>query len=149
MKTLVIYDTMYGNTEIIADAIADAITGDTKVIKASEAKPSDMNDIDLLIIGSPTQGGRQTKPVQGFLDEISGNIKKDVKIAVFDTRVPAKWVKVFGYAAGKLEDFFKKEGVELIIPTEAFMVESAKGPLKEGELERAKAWGKKICEAIA
>ena len=149
MKTLIVFDSMYGNTEIIARVVAEAITGDVKVLKAGDAKPSDIGDIDLLIIGSPTQGGRHTKPVEALLSEISGTIKKSVKIAVFDTRMPAKWVKIFGFAAGKLADFFKKEGFEPVFPPEPFMVESAKGPLKAGEQERAKEWGKNIYRAIS
>ncbi|MDD4923673.1 MAG: flavodoxin domain-containing protein [Dehalococcoidales bacterium] len=148
MKTLVIFDSLYGNTEIIARAIAEAITGDVKVLKADDARPLDISDIDLLIIGSPTQGGRHTKSVEALLTEISGTFDKSTKIAVFDTRMPAKWVKIFGFAAGKLADFFKKEGFEPVVPPEPFMVEGAKGPLKEGEQERAAEWGKNIGRMI-
>ncbi len=144
MKSLVIYDSMYGNTEIIAKSIAEGISGDVKVMKAGDAGISDISDVDLLVVGSPTQGGRQTKPAEAFLNAISGQIKKGTKIAVFDTRMPAKWVKIFGFAAGKLADFFKKEGFEPVVPPEPFMVESAKGPLKEGEQVRALEWGRNI-----
>jgi flavodoxin len=144
MKTLIVYDSLYGNTETIAGAVAKGIAGDVKVIKVTNAKADDINNVDLLIIGSPTQGGRYTKTMEPFLNEIAGCIKDNTKIAVFDTRVPAKWVKVFGYAAGKLADFFKKAGFEPLVPPEAFMVESAKGPIQEGELERAAEWGKII-----
>jgi flavodoxin I len=148
MKTLIVYDSLYGNTETIAGSIAKGITGDVKVVKVTNAKAVDVKDIDLLIIGSPTQGGRYTKTMDPFLGEISGHINKTTKIAIFDTRVSAKWVKVFGYAAGKLADFIKKEGFEPVVAPEPFMVESAKGPIKEGELERATQWGKNIGNII-
>ncbi len=144
MKTLIVYDSLYGNTQMIAEAVAKGITGEVKVVKVTDAKAADSNDIDLLIIGSPTQGGRYTKTMDPFLSEISGSINKSAKIAVFDTRMPAKWVKIFGYAAGKLTDYFKKEGFDALVSPEPFMVEGAKGPLKEGEAERATEWGKSI-----
>jgi flavodoxin len=144
MKTLIVYDSLYGNTETIAGAIAKGITGDVKVVKVTDAKASDIDYIDLLIVGSPTQGGRYTKTMEPFLNGIAGRIKDNTKIAVFDTRMHVKWVKIFGYAAGKLADFFKKAGFELLVPPEPFIVESAKGPIKEGELERAAEWGKNI-----
>jgi flavodoxin len=128
MKTLIVYDSLYGNTETIAEAVAKGITGDVKVIKVGNAKAADITDVNLLIIGSPTQGGRYTKTLEPFLNEITGCINDNIKIAVFDTRMPAKWVKIFGYAAGKIADYFKKAGFEPIVPPEPFMVESAKGP---------------------
>ncbi len=140
MKTLIVFDSMYGNTELIAKAVAEGISGEVKVLKVTDTGSSDIDEADLLIAGSPTQGGRQTKPMEAFLNGISGKIKRTTSIAVFDTRMPAKWVKIFGFAAGKLADYFKKEGFELVIAPEPFMVESAKGPLKEGERERAIAW---------
>ena len=144
MKTLIVYDSLYGNTETIAGAVAKGITGDVKVVKAGNAKASDAGEVDLLIIGSPTQGGRYTKTMDSFFGELCGSINKAAKIAVFDTRMPVKWVKIFGFAAGKLADYFKKAGFELLVPPEPFMVESAKGPLQEGEEARAAEWGKSI-----
>jgi flavodoxin len=144
MKTLIVYDSLYGNTQMIAEAIAKGITGDVKVIKAGNAKTDDIKDADLLIIGSPTQGGGYTKTMEPFLNEIAECINDNIKIAVFDTRMPAKWVKIFGYAAGKIADYFKKAGFEPVVPPEPFMVESAKGPLLAGEVERATEWGKNI-----
>jgi flavodoxin len=53
MKVLVVFDSVYGNTEKVARAIGAAITGEVKVIRASEFNPSDVEAIDLCIIGSP------------------------------------------------------------------------------------------------
>ena len=66
MKTLVVYDSLYGNTEEIARAIGDAITGDVKVLRAGEASPPISETFDLLIVGSPTHGGRPTQAIQDF-----------------------------------------------------------------------------------
>ena len=148
MKTLIVYDSLYGNTETIAVAVAKGITGNVKVVKAGDAKAADVTDVDLLIIGSPTQGGRYTKTMEPLFGELPASINKTTKIAVFDTRMPVKWVKIFGFAAGKLADYFKKAGFELLVPPEPFMVESAKGPLQEGEEARAVEWGKSINDKI-
>jgi flavodoxin len=70
MKTLVVYDSVYDNTEKIAKSIGCAIAGDVKTIHVREADFFLLESVDLLIIGSPTQGGRATLAIQNFLDGI-------------------------------------------------------------------------------
>jgi len=147
MKALVVYDSVYGNTEEIAKSIGDAIAGDVKVLRAGEVNPSDVELLDLLIAGSPTYGGRPTPLIQGFLKEVSGSAVKGVKVTAFDTRFSTKWVKIFGFAAGKIAGHLKKKGGILTSSPEGFFVEGTKGPLKEGELERATSWAKEIIES--
>ena len=53
MKALVVYDSIYGNTEKIAESIGKGLVEDTKVIKAGDAGPSDLDSVGLLIAGSP------------------------------------------------------------------------------------------------
>jgi flavodoxin I len=144
MKALIVYDSLYGNTEQIAKAIGGAITGEVKVVKVGEANPAEVGAYDLLIVGSPTQGGRHTKPMQEFLGKIPADALKNKNVAAFDTRIKAIWVKLFGYAAGRIADALKDKGGNLVAPAEAFFVKSAKGPLAEGELERAAVWAKGI-----
>ena len=76
-----------------------------------------------------------------------------MKVGAFDTRVSIedihsgflKWlINIFGYAAEPLAKRLTRRGGKLIIPPEGFYVNDTEGPLKEGELERAKEWGKKI-----
>jgi len=98
MKALIIYDSLYGNTEKIARAIGDAITGEVKVLRVNEASPSGLANIDLLIVGSPTQGGRPTPAVRDFLNEAPERLLQGVNVAAFDTRLQKKLVGVFGYA---------------------------------------------------
>ena len=131
MKALVIYDSMYGNTGEIARSIGDAIDGEVQVLQVGTANPSDIESIDLLIIGSPTQGGRPTPAVQNFINGIEKDAVKGVPVAAFDTRVSAKWVGIFGYAAGRIANSLKKKGGILAAPPEAFFVIGKEGPLKE------------------
>ena len=58
MKTLVVYDSIYGNTEKIARAIGGAIEGEVKVLKADEAYFIELQGFDLIFVGAPTQAGR-------------------------------------------------------------------------------------------
>ena len=149
MKVIVVYDSQYGNTERIARAIAGAIpSGGVKALRVNEANPMELSSIDLLIIGSPTQGGRATSAVQGFIDKIPAATLKTVKVAAFDTRLSTKWVGIFGYAAGRIAKSLTAKGAALIVPPEPFFVIGKAPLLKEGELERAAAWAKGIAEAM-
>jgi flavodoxin I len=144
MMAIVIYDSVYGNTEKIARAIAEGISVDTRAVRPDEVSPDDMKSIDLIIVGAPTQGGRPTPPIREFLKKIPASVVKGNNVAAFDTRISAKWVGIFGYAAGKIAKSLKKMGGNLLANPEAFFVTGTEGPLKEGEVERAGAWVKQI-----
>jgi flavodoxin len=155
MKTLLVYDSVYGNTEKIARTIAGAIAPSDAVtlLRAGEANPLALAAIDLLIVGSPTQGGRPTPAMQEFLSKIPANALKKVDVTAFDTRFSAQdkglglrlLLRLVGYAAGRMADSLQAKGGELTTPPEGFIVEDKEGPLKEGELERAADWAKGIC----
>ncbi len=147
MKTLVVYDSQFGSTEKIAQAIGAAIGKDVKVVKASGAGAADLNGIDLLIVGAPTQGGRMTKPVQDFLNGIPASALEKVNTAAFDTRVTTKLVVIFGYAAGRIAAAFKSKKNNPVVPAEGFFVKGSKGPLVDGEEARAAEWAKKVVKA--
>lgn len=148
MKVLVVYDSVYGNTEQIARAIGGAITEDVKVIHVRETEPAELLGIDLLIVGAPTQGGRPTTAMQNFLKKASPSDIQDLKIATFDTRISARWVGIFGYAAGRIAKSLKKKGGILIKDPEPFFVAGTQGPLKEGELERAATWAQEVINSL-
>jgi flavodoxin I len=149
MKALVIYDSVYGNTERIARAIGEAIapSGEVKVLRAGEANPSELASVELLVVGSPTHAGRPVAGVQAFLGKVSPPSLKGVSVAAFDTRISKKIVGIFGYAAGRIASNLRKKGGTLIASPEGFFVTGSEGPLKEGELERAAAWAKRLLES--
>jgi flavodoxin I len=101
VKALVVYDSTYGNTEKIAKAIGAALTGDVKVQKAGEVNGAELASYDLLVIGSPTYGGRPMPTVADFLGKIPEGAVKSKSVAAFDTRIPTKFAKLFGYAADR------------------------------------------------
>lgn len=150
MKTLVVYDSLYGNTEAVAKKIAASLKG--KVLHVDEVIAGDMEDIDLLVIGSPTQGGRPTQKISDFVNQISPKLSGKIKFASFDTRLDVKdlglflkiLVKTIGYASPKISDKLKSKGRKTISDPEGFIVNGKEGPLKKGELERASAWANRI-----
>jgi len=146
MKALVVYDSLYGNTEKIAQAIGGGIGGEVKVVKVGEANPAELGSYDLVIVGSPTQGGRHTVATREFLGKIPADALKDKRVASFDTRGKTWVVKIFGWAANRIADALKEKGSNLVAPGEGFFVKTVKGPLVDGELERAAAWAKAIAE---
>jgi flavodoxin len=147
MKILVVYDSMYGNTEKIAKAIAGGLSGEVITKKAVEATAADLPRGGLLVIGSPIQAGHPLKTTQSLLDSIYEADVKGLKVAAFDTRVTGGFAKLFGWAAKRIADNLKKKGAELIVEPEGFFVKGKEGPLLEGELERAASWGKIVLAA--
>lgn len=147
MKVLIVYDSVYGNTEKIAQAIGGAITGEVKVFRISEVNSSELETLDLLIVGSPTHAGRATPAMKDFLKKVSEPDIEGINVAAFDTRLTTRWVRIFGFAAGKIAKSLKKKGGTLILSPEGFFVKKSEGPLKEGELERAASWAKEIVKS--
>ena len=154
MKALVVYDSFFGNTEQIAQAIGKTLGSqeDAEVLRVGHVKPEQLTELGLLIVGSPTRAFRPTPAISNLLRRIPLNGLKGVKVAAFDTGISMSdaplvlrfFVRLFGYAAKPISDGLKKKGGELIIPPEGFFVKGSEGPLKEGELLRAADWAKQI-----
>jgi flavodoxin len=138
MKTFVVYDTTHGNTEQIAQAIGDVLGAPVR--RAADVSPGEFESVDLLVVGSPTHGGHPTEGIDGLLK--ASPVLAGVKIAVFDTRTASFWNRLlpFGYAAPRLARALEGQGGTLLAPPEGFVVLGIKGPLRDGELERAAAW---------
>jgi flavodoxin len=144
MKALVVYDSQYGNTEQIARAIAGAVGAEAKVPRFGVLAAGELGSYDLLIVGSPTQEGKPVPTIKTLLEAIPPGSLKNTRVAAFDTRSWMKWVKILGFAAPRIADVLKLKGGSLIAPPEGFLVKTTKGPLVEGELERAAAWAKSL-----
>jgi len=151
VKALVVYDSVFGNTEKVAQAIGDALGAQT--LRVGDVKPEYLADLDVLIVGSPTQAFQALKPVKTFLKNIPAGALKGVKVAAFDTRMDVKevnnsvltlFVKIFGYAAEPMATRLAKKGGVQAMPPAGFFVDGSEGPLKDGELERAAEWARQI-----
>jgi flavodoxin len=156
MKAMVVYDSAYGNTEQIAQAIGEALgaQGEVETLRVGDVRPEQLAAVDLLIVGSPTQKFRPTPGTTNLLKAIPSNGLQGTKVAAFDTRfteeavdkvrILAFFVKMFGYAAKPIADRLEKKGGELVVAPEGFHVGDTEGPLLDGELERAAEWARQI-----
>lgn len=152
MKTLVVYDSFFGNTEQVARAIADGIgaSGETRILPVKEAKSEDLDGTELLVVGSPTRGFRPSPDTLAFLDSLPAKGLQGKRVAAFDTRISLDkinpgllrfFINTGGYAAKPIANRMIRKGGFLKAPPEGFRVLDKEGPLAEGELERAKQWG--------
>ena len=166
MKALVVYDSFFGNTEKIAQAIGQGLgsQGEVEARRVGEVTPwqkppglapQQLAGVQLLIVGSPTRGFRASEATMKFLNSIPAGGLRGVKVAAFDTRMSLKdlnnailnfvfWLKLGGYAAKPIANALQKSGGELLAAPEGFFVKASEGPLHDGELERAAEWGRKI-----
>jgi len=155
MKALVIYDSEFGNTEQVARAISGALEPDARLLRATEARQGDLNAIDLLLAGSPTQGGRPTSAIKVFIDAIAPAGLDGIDVAAFDTRIAAEdqalplrmLMRLIGFAAPRIASALEKKGARLVLAPEGFIVEGKEGPLRDGEIERARIWARGILAA--
>jgi flavodoxin I len=144
MKTVVVYDSVYGNTEIIARAIGDAIPGEVQVLRVDQVTASDLETVELLVIGSPTHGAMPTEAAQALVERIGSPARDGAKVATFDTRLTWGFLERWGgFAAPKMADTLQEKGWTLAGEPGGFFVKGLrKGPLKRGEADRAAAWAK-------
>ncbi len=142
MNTLVVYDSQYGNTERIAQTIADTSRafGQAQAVHVAQAHPVEFQGLDLLILGCPTQGFRPTPAMQSFLGTVPFQRLRGLAVACFDTRFRGGLWK--SSAAPRMVRQLRTMGVEPIVPPESFFVKAMKkeGPLLDGEVERAASW---------
>ena len=158
MKALVIYDSVFGNTEKVAQAIGAALGSaeEVEVRRVSDARPEQLVGLDVLVVGSPTRAFRPMPSVSAFLKGLSADALQGVKTAAFDTRISTEnaksailrfFVSIFGWAAPKIAKALAQKGGRQAVAPEGFYVLGSEGPLREGELERAAAWARRIVAA--
>jgi len=158
MKALIVYDSFFGNTEQVAQAMGNTLEDqvDIEVLKVDTAQPQHVSGVDILIVGSPTRAFRPSPGINDFLKSLPRQALDGVKVAAFDTRISMDnvdspillpMVKVFGYAAGPIAKRLQREGGVLALSREGFFVNGTEGPMKEGELERAATWARQILAA--
>jgi flavodoxin I len=155
MKALIVYDSYFGNTQKVAESIFKTFGSKDNVSlkKADEIQLEQLKGLDLLIVGSPTRAFQPGEGMKKFLNSLPARSLNGVKVAAFDTRIKIEdtpvailrfFSKIFGYAAKPMTAKLVNKGGNLVAPGEGFFVESTEGPLKDGELERAKAWAQTI-----
>lgn len=152
MTYLVLYDSQFGNTQKIAEAIGKGIGADVVVKAAGDTGNIPWSVLKLLVVGSPTQGGRPTPTLQKVFATIPANGLAHAKVAAFDTRFKEEdhkfglklLMRTIGYASTKMLKILESKGGTAAAQPEGFFVSDKEGPLKAGELERAEVWGKNL-----
>ncbi len=149
MEALVIYDSKFGNTKQIAEAIGEFLQpyGRTQVLPVAEVLSDSLGGYDLLVAGCPTQGHGASPAFHELLDALPDGSLKGATALIFDTRYQMpRWLT--GSAADQIAKTFKRKGCDRVAPPESFFVTAKEGPLVEGELERATEWAKVAMEVL-
>lgn len=141
MKSLVIYDSNCGNTQRVAEVIADELG--TKAVNISSINPKELTKFNLLVVGTPIISWKPTVGMQEFLSKLQSGQLNGVKATTFDTRVK---LFIHGDAMGKVAESLKFAGADIFInPTPFYIEGSQSNPhLLKGELEKAKEWARDI-----
>lgn len=167
MSALIVTESLFGNTLAIAEAIGDGIAevrGQelVRVMHASEAPAAVPSDVDLLVVGAPTHtlsmpnaGTRLDAAQRGsvisehvgvreWIDTVA--IASGIRVATFDTSIPS-WFRL-GTAARAAAKALRHRGAHTTVGP-SFYVTGMEGPLADGELGRATAWGRELATTTA
>ncbi len=159
MNALVVFESMFGNTQAVANAVAEGLSerGGVRVVEVTDAPHSITHDVDLLVVGGPThafsmtrantrqsavnQGADSEKAAQPGIREWIADvaIADDVPVATFDTKVVKPHLP--GSAAHAADRKLRHRGLHHVARPETFYVTGTTGDLVDGELSRAKEWG--------
>lgn len=167
MRAVIVYESMFGNTQQIAIAIGKGLAAelDVQVVEVSDAGGQVGDDVDLIVAGGPTHAfgmsrvsTRQSAAEQATdpLVSTGGGIREWLdrlpqgrhgKAATFDTHIDKpRWLP--GSAARGAAKQLRHLGYRLVLPPESFYVTGTPGPLLDGELERASEWGQRLGAAL-
>jgi flavodoxin len=157
MKAVVLYESLFGNTEAVARAIADGLApvGEVALARFGEVPAGAVEEADLVVLGGPTHGWGMTKPASrqrpggegyavGAREWLEGSPQGAGKMAAaFDTRFARpRWLT--GSAALRIARRLRRRGYRLLAPPQSFFVLHSEGPLRDGEEDRARAWGAEL-----
>jgi flavodoxin len=148
MQTLVIYDSKFGNTQKIAEAIGRGIGSVSEVRVASTAEAANVLASlvarpDLVLLGGPTQNHGPSAGLRQFAENLPADLR-GLPAACFDTRYRGP-VLLMGSAASAAAKALAKTGTRLVAPSESFFIvrhgSMQQQTLEPGEITRAEAWG--------
>jgi len=164
MKALVIYESLYGNTETIARAIAEGLRKKFDVTVADVGTMPRAFGMNLLVVGGPTHAFGMSRPSTREQAAQQGTVRPqaiDVGVreyldcspmlaglaaAAFDTKVDKPFLP--GSAAHRVQRQLRRLGCHIVLPTQSFLVSGSAGPLKAHEEERARKWGTALAAAV-
>jgi hypothetical protein len=166
---LVVYESVFGDAEKIALAVAGGLSAHLTVdVAAAHEAPTQIGpDVRLVVVGGPTHvlgmprpstrqgavkqyGAQITDTAMGLHEWLDrAQLPADVPAAAFDTRLnhPKLLVKI-DHAARTEEKLLKRHGATLVARAEHFAVTDTKGPLADGEEDRARRWGQELAGLV-
>ncbi len=170
MKALVIYESMFGDNAQVAGAVVEGLAAEGVAAQAVEVgvAPTTVVDVDLLVVGAPNHAWSLPRPstradaasktdgavisdgigVREWLD--SATLPAGLPTAAYDTRgTRPKAVVAFDHASASIEKGLKHLGGRRLAEAENFRVVDMKGPLEDGEVERAREWGASLARMLA
>jgi len=166
MKAVVVYESLWGNTAAIARAIAEGIGSEARALSTSQASGEAMAGVDVIVAGAPLLGFRL--PTDQMRRSISGDPKHAKRPADLSQPSLRSWLAALpkgsgrsaafetrfrrspGSATGAIAKGLQRAGYRRIARNQRFIDKGTYGPLADGELERAKAWGvelTRLCKA--
>lgn len=156
MKGIVIYDTSYGNTKKIAETISETLKAseiEVDLFDVKEVRKLRANDYNFLVLGSPTKFGTMSFAIKFFLGKVKNEEWINKSFATFDTENPenvehARLEKKEWSAAEKIATKLIEKQMKQLLPVFKALVLGQKGPLVEGEIDRAKKYANELASKL-
>lgn len=149
-KALVVYDSVYGNTEKVARALAKGLEDagvDVECVRVDAAKFDEFGAYDLLVVGGPVHAWSASKPIKAFLERLkSVEGLRGKKAFALDTKMSRS--RLAGSAGGKIEGKLKSLGLTIVKPHASAVVKGRDGPLEEGAEETFKQLGAELAKMM-
>jgi flavodoxin len=163
MGAIVVFESLWGNTAEVARAVAEGLGPGTRALRTDEVGPDAVAGAELVVAGAPVLGfklsspkmrdGIRQNPGKGPAPDLSCPLLRtwleDLAPgsgwgAAFDTRVRGP----FGKGAPEIARLLEAAGYRQLAEAEGFVVKGKHGPLRDGELERARLWGEQLARAF-
>ncbi len=150
MKGAVVYHSKWGNCRQVAEAIAGGIaeSGIAVTLLDLEAGAELERGLSFLVLGSPTRVGKATGPARRFIKRGLGKVWLGKPFAAFGTGMADRGDRQEPKGADELDRRLSEFGLARLLPPFKAVVTGLKGPLAEGELERAREFGKEVARAL-
>lgn len=163
MRALIVYESMWGNTRTVAEAVAGGLADACAVdlVPVSDAPAPDTVGVDLLVVGCPTHAfglsrpatredartrGAGEVPERGVREWLEDGTSVPLRVATFDTHV---WrPNLPGWASRNAAKILRRLGGTQVGRPESFYVHGYEGPLLDGELVRARTWGTDLAARV-
>ncbi|WXG46264.1 MAG: flavodoxin domain-containing protein [Candidatus Atabeyarchaeum deiterrae] len=150
MKGIIVYDSKYGNTKIVAEKISEGLRTvrgiQVELEKVQDVEINNMPKYDLIVIGSPNHMGGPSRPIRKFIDKLSELDLKNKVTAAFDTYIGKDFQKTAKKIEEKLTRVVGK--LKLMSLSLSIRVKGMKGPIDEDEIDKCVEFGRKLGEKI-